>query len=246
MTTRARGEKDLLQVHEQKGGGGGREYGDVAGRSGVGVEETFWTDEVYGSAAEAKGRLSLTLAPEVRAAFTIRNEPVLRKDGDVVEPDEGEPGGGTEWSTFDAVEVEVIGYEDVDRTAAGEVARRQGGRGLGRRAVGFRVPGRGDGRPARARLGGAPVDGDGSKWGVHLELDTPFASEEGPVVRSLVAKRRYVSAEGIVEMLAAGERVSANLSYSHEVPEDARLPGVSPFLIGSVRLLPSHETGRGR
>ena len=100
----------------------------------------------------------------------------------------------------------------------------------------FEYPGGGTGL-LRGRVSAArPVDGDGSKWGVHLELDTPFASEEGPVVRSLVAKRRYVSAEGIVEMLAAGERVSANLSYSHEVPEDARLPGVSPFLIGSVRL----------
>ena len=45
-----------------------------------------------------------------------------------------------------------------------------------------------------------------------------------------------MKAEGIVEMLAAGELVSANLSYSHAVPEDERIPDLSPFLIGSVRL----------
>ena len=102
--------------------------------------------------------------------------------------------------------------------------------------MGLRVPGRGTGL-LRGRVSAArPVDGDASKWGVHLELDTPFASEEGPIVRSLVAKLRHVSAEGIVEMLAAGELVSANLSYSHLVTEAERLPGKSPFLIGSVRL----------
>lgn len=88
--------------------------GMLRGGRGAGVEETYWTDGLYGSAREAKARLSLGRPPEVRVAFTIRNTPRLLEEGAQVEPDEGEPGGGTEWSTLDAVEVEVIAYEDID------------------------------------------------------------------------------------------------------------------------------------
>lgn len=88
--------------------------GMLRGGRGAGVEETYWTDQLYDSAREAKARLSLGRLPEVRVAFTIRNTPRLLNEGAPVEPDEGEPGGGTEWSTLDAVEVEVIVYEDID------------------------------------------------------------------------------------------------------------------------------------
>ena len=87
--------------------------GMLRGGRGAGVDETYWTDEIYGSAREAKARLSLGRQPEVRVAFTIRNTPRLLNEGAQVEPDEGEPGGGTEWSTLDAVEVEVMFDETV-------------------------------------------------------------------------------------------------------------------------------------
>jgi hypothetical protein len=98
----------------------------------------------------------------------------------------------------------------------------------------FEYPG--GGSILRGRVPAVEVGGEKEEQRVSVELETPFVSEEGPVVRSLVARRRHVLPDGIVGMLAAGERVSANLSYSHAVPEGKRLPGVSPFLIGVVRL----------
>lgn len=100
----------------------------------------------------------------------------------------------------------------------------------------FEYPGGGGLLRGRVSAAHAAGGGDASTQSVTVRLETPFVSEEGPIVRSLLARRRYAEAEGIAEMLAAGEFVSANLSYSHEVPEGGRLPGVSPFLIGSVRL----------
>ena len=65
----------------------------------------------------------------------------------------------------------------------------------------------------RGRVSAAHVvDGDASEQGVSLKLDTPFVSEEGPAVRSLISRRRHASAEGIEETNAAGELVSDNLS----------------------------------
>ena len=98
----------------------------------------------------------------------------------------------------------------------------------------FEYPGRASslrGRVVAVHVAGKPED-----QSVRLELEDPFLSEEGPTVGNLLARRRHRLSEGMVEMLAAGERVSANLSYSDGVPEDARLPGVTPKLIGSVRL----------
>ncbi len=70
---------------------------------------TFWTRDVYGSAAEAKARLALDEPPPAfRVAFRIRNAPTIRRRGDPVLPAAGEPGGGTEWESPDQVEVEVI------------------------------------------------------------------------------------------------------------------------------------------
>jgi hypothetical protein len=74
------------------------------GRAG----ETFWTDVRYGDADEAKSLLSLADRPEARLTFTIMGEPTLMLDGTVVDPAYGEPGGGTEWMTYDRVRVEVI------------------------------------------------------------------------------------------------------------------------------------------
>lgn len=65
---------------------------------------------------------------------------------------------------------------------------------------------------------------------------TPFRSEEGVLVDRLVAGGRYVEETSIVQQLAAGERAPANLSYAELVPEEERLPGTVPKLIGSVRL----------
>lgn len=88
----------------------------LRGGRNAGVEETYWTDELYASAAEAKARLALRYVPERRVAFRIRNAQALRMEleGSEVEPHEGEPGGGREWMTYDAVDVEVIEVEDLD------------------------------------------------------------------------------------------------------------------------------------
>lgn len=70
---------------------------------------TFWTEDAYGTAAEAKARLALGEPPPAfRVAFTIRNEPEISRRGDRVLPAAGEPGGGTEWMSEEKVEVEVI------------------------------------------------------------------------------------------------------------------------------------------
>lgn len=76
--------------------------------------ETYWTDEWYESAEEAKQLLALKVRPGVRIEFRILNESELLRDGDRVEPGEDEPGGGTEWMTLEPVEVEVIEVEPLD------------------------------------------------------------------------------------------------------------------------------------
>jgi len=75
---------------------------------------TYWTEERCESAREAKRRLALATLPEVRLRFTITNEPHLRRAGDVVEPSEDEPGGGSEWVTLEAVEVEVLAVDNLE------------------------------------------------------------------------------------------------------------------------------------
>ncbi len=91
------GEKEVAAIEETgllRGGRRGR---------------TFWTQGVYGSAAEAKARLALgDPPPAYRVAFRIRNDPTVSARADRVDPAAGEPGGGTEWVTTDPVEVEVI------------------------------------------------------------------------------------------------------------------------------------------
>lgn len=70
---------------------------------------------------------------------------------------------------------------------------------------------------------------------IRLEV-APFVSKEGPTVRHLVARRRHKIRAGIVELLAAGERVEANLSYSDEAPEGKRVGDGIPKLVGGLRL----------
>ncbi len=76
--------------------------------------ETYWTDQRYESAVEAGARLALRRPPEVRMTFIILSGPKLERDGARVRPAYDEPGGGTEWTTLELVEVEVIEVEPVD------------------------------------------------------------------------------------------------------------------------------------
>lgn len=75
---------------------------------------TYWTDRRYERAREAKSLLALRARPEVRMEFRIINKPRLAVEGNRVKPAEDEPGGGVEWMTLDAVEVEVIRVDPVD------------------------------------------------------------------------------------------------------------------------------------
>jgi hypothetical protein len=70
--------------------------------------ETFWTDGLYTSAAEAQSQLALPSPPELRVRFIIVNEPTLTRDGSMVEPAFGSPGGGREWASPDPVQVEIL------------------------------------------------------------------------------------------------------------------------------------------
>lgn len=81
-----------------------------------------------------------------------------------------------------------------------------------------------------------PETDDPSNQQVHVELEIPFSSEEGPEITHLVARLRHVLPESMIELLASGEHVSANLSYSEQVPESARIPGTTPKLIGRLGL----------
>ena len=71
---------------------------------------------------------------------------------------------------------------------------------------------------------------------IRLELETPFVSAEGVRVTHLLARLRHESRMGLVEQLATGEHVSANLSYADQVPEDKRIPNRIPKLVGGIDL----------
>lgn len=74
----------------------------------------YWTDARYQDMGEAKALLALEYYSEVRLAFRITNNPELLRDGTLVEPDNQEPGGGTEWMALDPVEVEVIAVDNLE------------------------------------------------------------------------------------------------------------------------------------
>lgn len=75
---------------------------------------TYWTTDLYDSAERAKSRLALEYEPEVRLEFKITNEPELGLENATVEPDEEEPGGGTEYMSEQNVEVEVRGIDNLE------------------------------------------------------------------------------------------------------------------------------------
>ena len=63
---------------------------------------------------------------------------------------------------------------------------------------------------------------------------TPFKTGDGRLVSQLTASRRYADPSGIIEQVAAGEDVDANLSFADQVQRVS--DGKSTFLIGGVRL----------
>ncbi len=65
---------------------------------------------------------------------------------------------------------------------------------------------------------------------------TPFVAEDGSTVAKLVAMRRYKDMSGIVEQIASGEHAPANFSYEDQVDKRSMPEGVSPSLIGSLKL----------
>lgn len=75
---------------------------------------TYWSTDLYTSATQAKSRLALPRAPEVRVEFRIKNEPALKREADPVAASMVEPGGGTEYMTTERVHVEVIQVDNLD------------------------------------------------------------------------------------------------------------------------------------
>lgn len=84
-----------------------KKTGLLRGGRSAGEDQTFWTEDLYRDRYQAQARLALRTAPEVRVRFTIKSEPNLERRGGVVVPDGGQPGGGTEWSSYEAVEVNL-------------------------------------------------------------------------------------------------------------------------------------------
>ena len=93
-------------------------------------------------------------------------------------------------------------------------------------------------------LKGRIVEVDHGKAGQPLSqtlklLVTPFEVEgkgENYTVEYLIARRRYADERRLIEQIASGQDVDANLGYEDQVPEECLAEGVSPFLIGGVIL----------
>ncbi|TKC60288.1 hypothetical protein FBD94_15395 [Pedobacter hiemivivus] len=77
------------------------------GRAG----ETFFTKDLYKSAASAQNRLALPTAPTLRVEFQILNNPTLLSNGTKVLPANGMMGKGAEFMTLDAVKVKLINWQ---------------------------------------------------------------------------------------------------------------------------------------
>jgi hypothetical protein len=73
--------------------------------------ETFWTKDLYKSAAKAQNRLALPNAPKLRVEFEILNDPTLLQNGTKVLPANGMIGGGAEFMTLDPVKVKLINWQ---------------------------------------------------------------------------------------------------------------------------------------
>ena len=72
---------------------------------------TFFTDEYYESAEEAQDKLSLPMKPEVQLGFIVKNDPLMLRNGSIVDPLFGGHGGGREYMTMDVVQVEVLSVQ---------------------------------------------------------------------------------------------------------------------------------------
>jgi RHS repeat-associated protein len=75
--------------------------------------ETYFTKDVYKTAALAKRRLSLGTEPAFRVEFEILNDPVLLRNGTKVIPGNGMSGGGAEFMTTDLVRVRIINWQPI-------------------------------------------------------------------------------------------------------------------------------------
>ena len=77
------------------------------GRAG----ETFFTKDLYKSAASAQNRLALPSSPALRVEFEILNNPTLLRNGTKVLPANGMMGKGAEFMTLDPVKVRLINWQ---------------------------------------------------------------------------------------------------------------------------------------
>lgn len=77
------------------------------GRAG----ETFFTKDVYKSAAKDSQPLGLENTPTLRVEFEILNNPTLLRDGTKVQPLKNLSGGGAELMTTDQVRVRLINWQ---------------------------------------------------------------------------------------------------------------------------------------
>jgi len=111
------GERDVVAA---KGGGNAFRYMSQAelkaiqetgylrgGLSG----ETYFTKDLYKSAAKAQSRLSLGSSPALRVEFEILNNPTLLRNGTKVLPANGMIGRGAEFMTTDLVKVRLINWQ---------------------------------------------------------------------------------------------------------------------------------------
>jgi RHS repeat-associated protein len=77
------------------------------GRAG----ETFFTKDLFKSAASAQNRLALPSSPALRVEFQILNNPTLLRNGTKVLPANGMMGRGAEFMTLDPVKVRLINWQ---------------------------------------------------------------------------------------------------------------------------------------
>jgi len=77
------------------------------GRAG----ETFFTKDLFKSAASAQNRLALPSSPALRVEFQILNNPTLLRNGTKILPANGMMGRGAEFMTLDPVKVRLINWQ---------------------------------------------------------------------------------------------------------------------------------------
>jgi len=73
--------------------------------------ETYFTKDLYKSAAHAQSRLSLGSSPALRVEFEILNNPALLRNGTKVLPANGMIGRGAEFMTTNPVKVRLINWQ---------------------------------------------------------------------------------------------------------------------------------------